>query len=210
MPGPILEKASLWRDSSKGLTSRFSSELEDSIPERDDISDIKLEQKLDRGGLLQRARLKRYPSINVEHGNVYAGRIDGDLEEATDRLQALGFRNNPTAYVEVSERNGPDDGSYSKVLVTESSNRLNPPMVTIRPSLFRRVKDQIHVVVWETSDGVEFGAHRERHAWLQPARHVAMNDSDKRVGVRDFRDMWYDTFESELEGKSQVRWDTTH
>lgn len=210
MPGPLMEKASLWRDRSKGVTARLSDEAKDPAVERDDIPDLLTNQSVQRGDRLQAARLKRYPSIDVDHTKVFAGRMDGSLSDAEDRLRALGFRTNPTAYVEVSDKNGPDDGSYSKVLVTETSARVDVPMVTVRPSLFRRIKDQIHIVVWETEDGIAFGAHREQHAWLQPARHVVVNDSNYEIAVRDFRDMWFDEFGEELGGGDEINWESTH
>jgi hypothetical protein len=208
--GPILQKVSLWRDAEKGLKSRISSGVGPSAADRDDISDLVVGTKIERGDRLQELRLKHYPTIDVDRDKVFAGRTDAEFSEVEDALRRLGFRNNPTAYVEVTEENGPDDGSYSKLLVTESGGRFTVPHLSPQPGVVRRVKDQIHVVLWETQDGIEFGAHREKHAWLQPIRHLVNSDADMRVGVRDFRDVWYDEFGDELGAKDEVRWDTTH
>lgn len=205
-----MARVNLWRESSKGFKSRFTAGAKRPVPEREDLQDLVVATKVKRGDMLQRIRLKRVPSIDVDREELYAGEVEGDLDEATDRLSTLGFRNNPTAYVEVTEENGPDDGSYSRTIITETGGGFDRPMAVNRPTILRRVKEQIHVVVYELPDKVEYLVHRETSAWLQPARHTLVNKSSARRGVRDFRDIWYDEFGEELGGKEDVRWDTTH
>lgn len=207
---PIGHRVKLWRDSTKGVKTRILSAVKDSASDRDDISDVLVNTKIKRGDRLQEARLKFAPSIDVDGDKVFAGRIEGSIDDAAERLRDLGFRANPTAYVEVTEENGPDDGSFSKLLVTETTGPINRPRLLPNPGIYRRVKDQIHIVLWDTNEGVEFGAHREQHAWLQPTRHLVANDASYRIGVRDFRDIWLDEFEEELGGKDDVVWDTTN
>lgn len=210
MAGPILEKTFLWRESGKGFKARFSSELEDPPLDRDDLPDLVVNQKVERGNIMQRARLKRYPSIDVDLDRLYAGEVEADLEEAVDMLNRMGFRNNPTAYVEVTEEHGPDDGSYSRTFVSETGTRFDMPKLVEFPSVYKRIKRQIHITVYKVKDKVIFLAHEEKSAWLQPARHVFVNDASARVGVRDFRDLWYDEFNRELPGKDRVKWETTN
>lgn len=207
---PIVEKLNLWRDTNIGLKSRFKDEALDPVTDRDAVPQTVLDAKLERGSTLQKLRLNRYPSIDVNRKNLIAGKIDADLDKATDRLVSLGFRNNPTAYVEVTEKNGPDDGSYSRNIISETGGRFDIPRVAQRPSFYRRVKEQIHVCVFKVGDGTEYLAHRERSAWLQPARHVLVPESSARRGVRDFRDIWYDEFNEELPGKDLIKWDVTN
>lgn len=207
---PILEKVNLWRESGKGFKSRFRDEALPPVIERQDLSSLDVDPQLERGDWLQELRLKYYPSIDVNRDNIIAGKIDGDIDDAKERLLSLGFRNNPTAYVEVTEENVPDDGSYSRNIISESGGRLDIPRITQQPAFYRRVKEQIHVCMFVVDDGVEYLAHRERSAWLQPARHVLIPDSSARRGVRDFRDIWYDEFGEELPGKDLTKWDTTH
>lgn len=209
MPGPLLEKASLWRDTELGLKSRLTSEAHKPAVDRD-IPQVQLDAKLQRGDLSQKARLRFYPSIDVDYDRLFAGKVDAGLEEATDALRALGFRNNPTAYVEVTDQYGPDDGSYSRQFITETGRRFDRPVLLNRPTLLHRLKRQIHITVYLINGETHFLAHEEKSAWLQPARHVAVNDVSARIGVRDFRDVWFDEFGEELGGKNQVRWDTTH
>lgn len=208
--GPVIRKLSLWRDAQRGVKSRLSNKVKDSALDREDVSDVLVNTKIKRGDTTQGLRLRYAPSIDVDLDKVFAGSVDAEMDEVREALRMLGFRNNPTAYVEITEEHGPDDGSFSKLLVTESGGRFNIPHLSPQPGFFRRVKDQIHIVVWDTDDGVEFGAHREQHAWLQPTRHLVDNDADMRIGVRDFRDMWFDEFQQELGGKERVTWDTTH
>lgn len=210
MPGAAIDKFQLWRQEGTGFKSRFSPELLPPVVDREDLSSLMINNKIDRGDQLQKIRLRRYPSINVDRAKLFAGMIRGDKEDAENSLLEMGFRNNPTAYVEVTEQHGPDDGSYARVEVTETGARFNVPQFALHPSLYKRMKRQIHAVIYEVENGVLFLTHDERSAWLQPMRHVLVNDASARVGVRDFRDLWFDTFGEELRGKDQVVWNTTH
>lgn len=210
MAGPILDKSRLWLQSDRGIRARLSGNLKNSVAQRGDISPLVVNQKVERGDALQTARLRFYPSIDVDREKLFAGFMEGDLDDATDRLMGLGFRNNPTAYVEVTEENGPDDGSFARVFVTETGARLDIPQLVARPTFFRRMKRQIHITVYDVGGRVEFLAHEEQSAWLQPMRHVLVNDAEASVGVRDFRDVWFDEFGEELSGKDEVMWPTTH
>ena len=211
MSGPIIDKFNLWRDANKGIKTRFNSGKRKPAVKREDVSDLKIDLKIERGSRLQEARLKRYPSIDVDYDSLFAGKIQGDLSDAKDRLTSIGFRNNPTAYVEITEEHGPDEGSYSRQFITEGSRRFDLPRIGSQPSLFHREKRQLHVTVYEVDESeVHFLAHEERSAWLQPMRHVAVNDSSARIGVRDFRDAWYDEFGEPLGGVSNVQWETSH
>lgn len=198
MTGTIRTKFNLWRDINKGFKSRFNSAVKNPVINRPDIPTQRVQSSIDRGDRIQEARLKRYPSINVDFDRVYAGSIQGDLEDAEEALFRIGFRNGPLAYVEVTDRFGPDDGSYWLHIITETGKL---PVIENRLGLFRRIKDQVHVVVWEDEDRgmVHFGAHREQSALLQPARHVAINEANARRGIRDFRNKWSDEFGQELE-----------
>ena len=211
MSGPIIEKFNLWRDADKGLKTRFNSDRLKPAAKREDISDLQIDLKIERGTRLQEARLKRYPSIDVDYDTMYAGQMKGGLSDAKDRLVEMGFRNNPTAYVEVTEEYGPDEGSYSLQYITEGSKRFTIPRISSQPALFHREKRQIHVTLYEVDESeVHFLAHEERSAWLQPMRHVAVNDSSARIGVRDFRDKWYDEFGEPLGGEAKVQWETSY
>lgn len=197
MTRPIRHKLGLWRDTSKGVKSQLKDSVKDPALKRSDIRTSIVQQKMDRGDRAQAARLRFYPSIDVDLQKLYAGSIEGDLEDAKGALMEAGFRNGPLAYVEVTEEFGPDDGSFWLHIITETGKF---PIVENRLSLFRRVKDQIHVVTWldEDRDMVHFGAHREQSAPLQPARHAIINDANARRGVRDFRNKWFDEFGREL------------
>jgi hypothetical protein len=197
MTGPLRSKTRLWRESSKGIKSRFTNAAKDPPLKRDDVRTSLVQDKINRGGILQRLRLSRYPSIDVDFSRVYAGSIEGDKEEAKNKLMQAGFRNGPLAYVEVTDRFGPDDGSFWLHVITETGKF---PFIENRTGLFRRVKDQIHVVVWEDPERslTHLGAHREQSALLQPARHTAINDSNAMRGERDLRNKWIDTFGEEL------------
>lgn len=210
MGTPIRDKVFLWRSSKRGVKSRLKEGVKKPALKRDDVPDVLASAKMKRGDNLQRARLKYYPSIDVDRDKLYAGEIDGDLEDARDMLLDIGFRNNPTAYVEVTEENGPDDGSYAKQFVTETGGRADIPAITNQPALWKRAKRQIHVVLFDVGDKVEFLAHEEISAWLQPARHVVEGDATASIGVRDFRDEWYDEHGEELPGRENVMWETTH
>ena len=213
MTRPIIQKFNLWRDRNKGLKNRLSSDLKDSALDRTDVATINVREKMDRGGRVQKARLERYPSIDVNKDNLYAGEIEGDKEDAIDLLEDLGFRNNPTAYVEITEEDGPDDGSFAKQFITESGQTGSkdiPVLLGGMPQLYRRVKEQVHVVIFVQEDTVEFLAHREQSTFLQPMRHVIVNNASARKGVRDFRNAFYDEAGMELGGKQNVKWDVVH
>lgn len=210
MNSPVLRKLELWTEDGKGFKSVLSSEVESPALERDDLASPLVRQKLKRGKLLQRMRLQYYPTIDVERDNLFAGYIEGTLDDAKERLHEMGYRNNPTAYVEVTDEHGPDDGSFARQYITETSASQRRPILHNRPTIFRREKQQIHVCIFSTDDRVEFLAHDESSAWLQPARHIAVSAGNARIGVRDFRDDWYDEYEEELGGREQVRWSTAH
>lgn len=198
MAGPVRTKLKLLRSTSRGFKSRFHPDVEPPALKRRDVRTSNVQEDINRGDRIQAARLRFYPTIDVEFSKVYAGSLDTtDLDKAEDKLFETGFRNGPLAYVEVTERFGPDIGSYWLHIITETGKI---PLVENRLGLFRRVKDQIHVVAWrdEEREMIHFGAHREQSAILQPARHVRINDSDARRGVRDFRNKWFDTFGEEL------------
>ena len=186
MSGPIREKIRLWRESSKGLKSRFNTNANPPALEREDVLTSLTKEKMQRGDRLQKWRLENYPSIDIPFDKVYAGSIEGDKDDAQEFLMEMGFRNGPFAYVEVTDQFGPDDGSYWLHIITETGKF---PYIENRLGIFRRVKDQVHVAVWEDPDRglVHFGAHREQSALLQPARHVAMGSSQIERGVEDFR-----------------------
>jgi hypothetical protein len=206
----IGKKVDNWLDPTKGLKTRFSDRLQDPPVDRVDVGKAVLDEKIDRGDTLQELRLKHYPSIDVNKRELFAGKIQSDLEMAEEMLNIMGYRNNPTAYVEITEEHGPDDGSYARQIVTESGTNIDNPKLSSFPSPFRREKRQIHVTIYGVEDGTIFLAHEERSAWLQPGRHIAINDASGRRGVRDFRDDWFDEFGQELGGKEEVKWNTTN
>lgn len=210
MTTPLRNKLYLWRSSRRGIKSRFSDDVKLPALKRDDLPDIQVTNKVKRGDQLQKARLKYYPTIDVDKDKLYAGEIDGSLDDAIDKLLQLGFRNNPTAYVEVTDEYGPDDGSYSLQQISEDGTNQDIPRISKQPTVWKRTKLQFHVTLYELSNKVVFLSHKEISAWLQPARHVWEGDVSARIGVRDFRDMWFDEFDEELDGKEKVSWDTTH
>lgn len=201
------EKLSLWMESGKGFKSRFDTDLQPAPAKRDDLSSPRVLEKITRGDSLQGARLQYYPSIDVDRDDLFAGYMEGDLDDARDRLYSIGYRNNPTAYVEVTEENGPDDGSFARQYITETQASPRRNFIHNYPTIFRRVKNQIHVCVWQLDDRVEFLAHDEKSAWLQPARHVAVSEGEGEIGVREFRNDWYDEFGERLNGIDEVKWD---
>lgn len=147
----------------------------------------------------------------MDRDALFAGRLEtSDLDEVEDMLVKLGFRNNPTAYVEVTEEHGPDDGSYSRTFLTETAGRYDIPKAVQTPTIYKRKKEQLHVTLYQLKDSVEILCHEERSAWLQPAQHIVKNDKSARIGVRDFRDVWFDNFGEELPGKEEVEWETTN
>ena len=210
MAGPLRAKFKLWRESSLGVKSRFKSDVNSPVSSLDSVDNREVKKSIRRGDKVQQARLKYYPSINVDFAGLHAGHIDGDADDAEELLFEVGFRNGPLAYVEVTDQYGPDDGSYWLTVVRETGQL---SMVENRTRAFRRVKDQIHVTIYDQSnqDGLtHFLAHREPSAVLQPARHSTHDSADAARGVRDFRDIWYDTFGEELMGKEQVVHPVTH
>lgn len=198
MAGPLRTKLQLWRESSKGLKSQFTNSVKEPVFRRSDINTAMVQERMERGDRIQKIRLRRYPSIDIEFDRVYAGSIEGDLDDAREILMDAGFRNGPFAYVEVTDEFGPDDGSYWLHIITETGKY---PLVENRLGIFRRIKDQIHVVTWEDKERgmVHFGAHREQSAALQPARHAVINDADARRGVRDLNNKLDDEFGFKLE-----------
>lgn len=191
----------LWRD--KGLT--LTDRLELQTAQQRTESEV-FNRKVERGDISQELRLKYYPSIavdRVEFSKMYAGSIDGDLEKAEDLLFEMGFRNNPTAYVEVTDQFGPDDGSYARQFITEDSEF--PYLGVSRPlgvvAWWNRIKLQYHVAVFVDTqrDMVHILCHREPSAWLQPARHISISEGNAEIGVRDFRDFWKDEFGEGIE-----------
>jgi hypothetical protein len=208
MATPIRNKGRLWVSRNRGIKSRIFGGAKPSALNRDDIPDVQVTSKIKRGDLLQELRLKYYPSIDVDLRNLYAGEMPGaSLSDAENRLVDLGYRNNPTAYVEVTDEHGPDDGSYSRQKITEDGGRLDIPQVTNQPAYWKRLKLQNHITLYELSGGVIFLAHEEVSAWLQPARHVVDNEASARIGVREFRQAWFDEFNEELRGKKNVKWE---
>lgn len=197
MSRPFRTKIKLWRESSKGLKSQLTSSVKDPVLKRPDVRTSIVQQKMQRGDRIQSLRLRFYPSIDVDFDQLYAGSIEGDLDDAKNLLMEAGFRNGPLGYVEVTEEFGPDDGSFWLHIITETGKY---PVVENRLGVFRRIKDQIHVVNWldEERGMVHFGAHREQSALLQPARHAVINDADARRGIRDFRNKLDDEFGIEL------------
>lgn len=197
MSGPIRTKVQLLRESNKGLKSRLKDGVRGPALERDDVRTSTTEKKIERGDKLQALRLRNYPSIDVDFDRLYAGSIEGGKKEAEEILMRAGFRNGPLAYVEVTNEFGPDDGSYWLQIITETGKF---PFIDNRVPLFRRVKDQIHVVIWEDEEEsmTHFGAHREKSAMLQPARHASISESDAQRGIRDFRNKLNDEFGKDL------------
>jgi len=207
MQTPIRNKLKLWISRKRGIKSGIFGDVREPPMDREDIPDVQVANKVKRGDISQKLRLMYYPSIDVDKNNLYAGEIQGSLEDAVKILNQMGMRSNPTAYVEVTEDHGPDDGSYSRQIVTEDEAKFDVPQVTSQPSIYKRVKRQTHAAVYDISDRVIFLAHDEISAWLQPARHVVKGDVSPRVGVRNFRNRYYDEMEEELPGKRKVKWD---
>lgn len=207
---PAVEKFKLWRESGKGLKTRLDSALNDPVVNRSDVATASVDQSITRGDKAQSLRLRYYPSIDVDREDLFAGRMDGSLEEAEEKLFQLGYRNNPTAYVEVTDENGPDNGSYARQYITEAQVGRGREHLTNYPTIFKRTKRQIHVCIWEVEDGVEFLAHDEKSAWLQPMLHVKIPDVKARRGVQEFRLDWYDEFDEELPGQNEVKWEIAH
>lgn len=208
MQTPIRNKLKLWISTRRGIKSRAFQGVKNPVLQREDIPDVQVANKAKRGDVLQKLRLRYYPSIDVDKDSLYAGEIKGSLDDAVNILKQMGMRSNPTAYVEVTDEHGPDDGSYSRQIITEDEAKFNIPQIINHPAIYKRIKRQTHVAVYDVSDKVLFLAHDEISAWLQPARHVVQGDVSPRVGVREFRNRYYDEMGEELPGKRNVRWDT--
>lgn len=210
LPDGVEERARLWLESGKGFRSLRSDKLNSPAFKRDDIAQSTLTTKASRGDRLQAWRLRNYPSIDVDYSTLYAGKMVGDLDEARDKLMSMGYRNNPTAYVEVTDEYGPDDGSYARQFITETQANIDIPKLTGFPDLFKRLKRQVHVTVFKIGEEVHFLSHEEKSAWLQPIQHVTVNNSSARRGVQLFRMSWYEKFGEELGDKGGVEWETIY
>lgn len=182
---------------SKGFTATARLQTEPAIDK--DIDEEVINRKLERGGFLQNARLRRYPSIEVNFSNLYAGTFRGSLQELTQKMFEMGYRNQPTAYVEVTDKFGPDDGSFAKHTIEEDTDfpHLNIGRPFGNVPIWNRVKLQDHVAVFVEGDEIHLLAHREPSAWLQPARHLAV-DPNEDIGIREFRLDWQDEFDESL------------
>ena len=206
MATPLRNKTRLWMSRRRGIKSSFVGDTKEPAMQREDIPDVLVSNKMKRGDFLQKARLKYYPTVDVDFNELYAGEMRGSFEDARQKLLQLGYRNNPTSYVEVTDEHGPDDGSYAKQFITEDGSKIDIPQVTNQPAFWKRLKMQYHVVLYELQERVLFLCHKEVSAWLQPARHVVRGDVSARIGVRDFREMWYDEFGESLDGADSVKW----
>jgi len=186
----------LWTD--KGLTITDRLKTKPAI-ERD-IEPALLEQKLQRGDLLQKIRLRRYPSIEVDFNELYAGTYRGSLDELEQKLFQIGYRNNPSSYVEVTDKLGPDDSSYLRLIIKEDTEfphlNIDRPLGMI--PLYNRVKLQNHITTFVDGDVVHILAHQEASAWLQPLRHLTVSEGKAEIGIREFRQAWKDQFGEEL------------
>jgi len=191
-----MNRLDLWAD--KGLT--LTDRLKTKPAVNRDIEPAVLEQKLQRGDLLQKIRLRRYPSIEVDFDTLYAGTYRGSLDELEQKLFQIGYRNNATSYVEVTQRLGPDDGSYSRQIIKEDSKfphlNIDRPLGMI--PIYNRVKLQNHITTFVDGDVIHILAHREISAWLQPLRHLAISEGDAEIGIREFRQSWRDEFGESL------------
>lgn len=207
MANPAMEKFSLWRDSTKGLTSRFRKELKPPVTKRDDISEVDVTKLLDKASIGRKIRLKHSPTIDIDREQLYAGTIPVTKEKLEGTLKQMGFRTNLGAYVEVL--NGkPDDGAYSKNTVTELSRRVDVPQVYGTVGLFPRVKEQLAVTVFEGDGEVDIMAHKTVSPMAQPVRSTERSDGSAREGVREFRSLVSRRVDKEVPGKEDVSWDT--
>lgn len=183
---------------SKGLTATARLQTEPAVDK--DIDEDLLQTKLNRGSFQQRIRLEYYPSIEVDTSTLYAGTFYGSKEELVGKLFQMGYRNNPTAYVEVTDRFGPDDGSFAKHKVEEDVGfphaNIDRPLGIL--PVWNRVKSQTHATVYVDGDKVHILAHQEVSAPLQPVRHLSVSDSNARIGIREFKEDWFDEFGERL------------
>jgi len=197
---PDKSKVDLWLD--RGLTLR---DRHDNPPvtARSNVSTEKINEKIERGDIGQELRLRYYPSVYLTSifKDLYVGSIEATLDQAEEMLYEIGYRNNPTAYVEYTEQQGPDDGSYAKHTITESQEF--PYLGIGRPfglvTWWNRVKEQVHVTTFMDGDMIHFAAHKEASAWLQPVRHATVSSGDADIGVREFSRDWEDNYETELQ-----------
>ena len=190
----------MWKQ--KGLTLRSRLDADPPAVQRDDIPQNILDDKLQRGDILQELRLKYYPTIDLteKKDNYYAGSFNGSLDELEELLFEIGYRNNPTAYVEVMDGLGADDGSYARVEITESQEF---PYIGIgRPfgivTWWNRIKEQNHLTTFVEEDYVHVFVHKEASAWLQPVRHVTVSEGDD-IGTEEFELRWKDEYDIELD-----------
>jgi len=194
-------KLELWREKGLTLRDRFK---QPPVVQRDEVSQQQINDTIERGDITQELRLRFYPSIDLsmEISNMYAGSIQTTLDELEELLYEMGYRNNPTAYVEYTDQLGPDDGSYAKHTIVEGQEF--PYLGIGRPfgivTWWNRLKQQVHVTTFldDEEDMIHLFAHKEASAWLQPARHLTVSTGDGDEGVREFRRDWKDTYESEL------------
>lgn len=194
-------KIEMWKQ--KGLTLRDRLNAGPPAAKRDSISAETLDEKTQRGDIAQELRLKYYPSINLtdKKENYYAGTFKGSLSELEDLLFDIGYRNNPTSYVEIIDGLGPDDGSYARVEITESQQF--PYLGIGRPfglvNWWNRIKEQNHLTTFvdEDNEQVHVFVHKEASAWLQPIRHVTVSEGDD-IGSDEFLLRWNDKYD-ELE-----------
>jgi len=189
-------KLELWRE--KGLTLRDRLDADPPAVNIDDIPQDTLDDKIERGDIAQELRLRYYPSINLteKKNDYYVGSFDGSLDEFEDLVFDLGYRNNPTAYVEVIDGLGPDDGSYARVEITESQEF--PYLGIGRPfgvvTWWNRLKEQNHLTTFVEDDYVHVFVHKEASAWLQPIRHVTVSEGSG-IGADEFDLRWSDKYE---------------
>lgn len=192
-------KAEMWAEKGLTLSDRLG---HPPAAQREPVDSSTLDDKLERGDLAQRLRLMYYPSINIDFNKMYAGSYKGSLEDLEEKLFSAGYRNNPTAYVEITDEFGPDDGSYARQRITESQEF--PYLGVGRPfglvTWWNRIKEQVHVTAYveEDSNWIHLAAHMEASAWLQPVRHVTVSDASARLGIREFSEAWKDEHGEEL------------
>lgn len=196
MSGISKSKIDLWRE--KGLTLQGRLNADPPAVDRDGIPKDVLDDKIQRGDITQELRLRYYPTIDLteKKENYYAGTFEGTLEELEDKLYNIGYRNNPTAYVEVMDGLGPDDGSYARVEITESQEF--PYLGISRPfgvvTWWNRLKEQNHLTTFVDGDQVHVFVHKEASAWLQPIRHVTVSEGDD-IGSDEFDIRWDNEYE---------------
>jgi len=182
----------------KGLTLRDRFKTKPAVQR--DIDESLLQTKLERGSLQQKIRLKYYPSIEVDFDRLYAGTYRGTKADLINKLFEMGYRNNPTSYVEITDNFGPDDASFAKHIVEEDIGF--PHLNVERPlgilPIWNRRKIQTHVTIYVEGDEIHMLAHQEVSAPLQPVRHLTISESDAEIGIREFREDWFDQFGEKL------------